>query len=46
VEEKLLEGIIAKSLGVKPQVADILHDYFGSTDAAFHRVNGSKFDHK
>lgn len=42
----MLEGIIAKSLQVKPLVADILHDYFGSTDEAFQQVNATKFDHK
>jgi hypothetical protein len=46
VDEKLLEGIIAKSLKVKPLIADILHDYFGSADEAFLRVNGSQFDQK
>lgn len=37
---------MAKSLGVIPKVADILHDYFGSADAIFQQVNGNNFDKK
>lgn len=45
VDEKVLESIIAKQLQVKPQVADILLDYFGSPHAAFDNLQ-EKFDHK
>ena len=45
VEEKLLESTIAKQLKVKPQVADILLDYFGSHHAAFDILENN-FDNK
>lgn len=45
MEEQLLEKIIAKSLKVKPQVADILYDYFGSPEAAFLNLTNN-FDQK
>jgi hypothetical protein len=46
VKKQDLEKSIAKSLKVKPVVAEILHDYFGNADQVYEGLGSGKFDHQ
>lgn len=46
VKEKDLQKSIAKTLKVKPVVAEILHDYFETPEQIYDGLNSGKFDHK
>lgn len=46
VKEEVLEKIIAKSFKLKPQVADILYDYFETPEKTFLNLDVEKFDQK
>lgn len=46
VKDNIFESSISKSLKVKPQVADILYDYFETPENIFLNLDTDKFDEK